>query len=90
MSTIVVSVVSVPGSGFVYSAPAVYEALPRKDGTLTYRRAWLPMGKKPNKNGKRIPVGFRSVAKATKKAQEVAADWGVPFVAGIRHGSPVQ
>ena len=86
---IIVSVVTVRGSGFVYTAPAVYEAKARKDGTLTYRRSVLPMGEKFNKNGARIPVGFRSLAKATAKAQEVAAEYGIPFVAGIRHGSPV-
>ena len=86
---IIVSVVTVRGSGFVYTAPAVYEAKARKDGVLTYRRAHLPLGTKFNKNGARIPVGFRSLAKATAKAQDVAAEWGCPFVSGIRHGSPV-
>ena len=86
---IIVSVVTVRGSGFVYTAPAVYEAKARKDGTLTYRRSVLPMGEKFNKNGARIPVGFRSVKKAEEEGRKVAAEYGVPFVSGIRHGSPV-
>lgn len=87
--SIVVSTVTVPGSGWVYTAPAVYEAKARKDGTMTYRREVLPLGKKANKNGRMLPVGFRSVKKAEEEGRKVAAEYGVPFVSGIRHGSPV-
>ena len=86
---IIVSVVTVPGSGYVYSTPAIYEAKARKDGTKTYRREVLPLGTMLNKNGRRLPVGFRSVKKAEEEGRKVAAEYGVPFVAGIRHGSPV-
>jgi hypothetical protein len=87
---IIVSVVTVPGSGYVYSAPAVYELKARKDGTKTYRRAVLPLGTMLNKNGRRLPVGFRSVKKAEEEARKVAERIGVPFVRGIRHGSLAQ
>lgn len=86
---IIVSVVTVPGSGYVYSAPAVYELKARKDGTKTYRREVLPLGTMLNKNGRRLPVGFRSVKKAEEEARKVAESYGVPFVRGIRHGSTV-
>ena len=87
---IIVSVVTVPGSGYVYSTPAVYELKTRKDGTKTYRREVLPLGTMLNKNGRRLPVGFRSVKKAEEEARKVAESYGVPFVRGIRHGSLAQ
>lgn len=86
---IVVSTVNVPGCGWGYVTPAIYEAKTGKNGKSTYRRVVLPLGTMTAKSNRDYPVGFRSAKKAEEEGRKVAAEYGVPFVSGIRHGSPV-
>ena len=80
-----VSVRMVPG-GRGYFAPAVYEARARQDGSLTWRMVERPLGTF-SFQGRTMDVGFRSEAKATRRAEELADELGIAFVPGIRHGS---
>ncbi len=77
-----VSVRTVPGGGWVYQSPAIYEAAPRRgDGVLTWRGVSpSPLGTIRLKSQKTVPSGFRSRGKAV--------DAGLSL-AHVRHGALV-
>jgi hypothetical protein len=90
VGTRVVSVRGVAGGSYSYVAPAIYEAVARKsDGVVTWRFVEAPCGTFMTRHGRRLAVGFRSVAKAERIAEEVADDLGIAFLDGIRHGMAV-
>jgi hypothetical protein len=85
--TRVVSTRSVPG-GWAYYAPAVYVAVRRRDGTLTWRLDARPLGQFKTRWGHTMDTGFRSRAKARREAETIAFELGLYVVPGIRHGKP--
>lgn len=76
-----ISVVQVGSCRFgAYYAPAIYEARPRRDGVVTWRRIVLPCGYM-RWHGRRLPVGYRSEKRAWENVPE-----GLPCIVGVRHG----
>lgn len=76
-----VCVRSVPAGGsFPYYSPAVLVERVTKDG----RRIWQVLDSRP------IDRDFRSIAKAIKAAEEIAADRGIPVIPGARHNRLIQ
>lgn len=64
MSRQCVSVRQVPGHGYVYHAPALYQAKERADGVATWRFVKHLGGHVWGNNGARLPAGRRSEALA--------------------------
>ena len=67
------------GGTFPYYSPAVLVERMTKDG----RRVWRVQDNRP------IDRDFRSMDKAIKAAEEIAADLGIPVNLGARHNRPV-
>ncbi len=89
----VISVRSLPSGGSsmgVPHAPALYEAKPRRDGCLTWRRVNRPLlNTMRNRAGREVEVGVWTEAKAARLGEDLAQEMGIPFVQGVRHGTPV-
>lgn len=81
-----VSVRGVPGGRFGYSAPGIYEAKRRQDGTLTWRLVSEPLGYFWTRHGHQMRRGYRSQEKAWREAEAIAARLGIAATYGIRHG----
>lgn len=67
------------GGTFPYYSPAVLVERVTKDG----RRIWRVLDSRP------IDQDFRSIAKATRAAEEIAASLGIQVILGARHNRPV-
>ena len=89
----VISVRSLPSGGSsmgVPHAPALYESRQRQDGKWTWRRVARPLlGTMMNRAGRVVEVGVWTEAKAVRLGEELAKEMGIPFVPGVRNGTPV-
>jgi hypothetical protein len=72
-----VSSVTVPSGQYNYFAAAIYEAKPRRDGVVTWRKV------------KQVGPDYTTRKGADDLGEGVADKEGVPFLPGVRHGSPV-
>jgi hypothetical protein len=72
-----IGVTTVPYGGYRYFQPALYEAVPRADGVLTWRRVKL------------LDVRTRSKIKAYDTAYDLAMALDVLYNPEIRHGTAI-
>lgn len=68
------------GGVFTYYSPAVLVERVTKDG----RRIWRVLDRRPTDRD------FRSMGKAMKAAEEIAASLGIPVIPGARHNRPIK
>lgn len=74
----IVSVTRIPSGGYAYFQPAIYTAIPRLDGVVTWRRTSL------------VCEASRSEAKAHRAALVFAEDSGLTVDFTVRHGRKVR
>lgn len=72
-----ISVRNVPSGTHTYFGAAEYRAVTRRDGVTTWRHV------------RSFGPDFAGKKKAERWAAEYAGVHGLPFVANIRHGTPV-